>query len=196
MSDQSFFPQYNIILDLCGGTGAWSKPYKDAGYDVRVITLPEHDVRLYQPPDSVYGVLAAPPCTHLSRSGARWWKLKGDGKLLDAMAVVDACLRIIATTDPAWWALENPIGRISRYLGQPRLKFDPYCYGDPWTKRTWVWGRFNIPKEKRVEPVEGDRTSSIGPTKSYFDGSARRSITPPGFAQAFFEANSLTGGGV
>ena len=33
-----------IILDLCGGTGSWSKPYKDAGYDVRVITLPE-DVR-------------------------------------------------------------------------------------------------------------------------------------------------------
>jgi hypothetical protein len=29
-----------IILDLCGGTGAWSKLYKDAGYDVRLITLP------------------------------------------------------------------------------------------------------------------------------------------------------------
>lgn len=26
-----------IILDLCGGTGAWSKPYSDAGYDVRVL---------------------------------------------------------------------------------------------------------------------------------------------------------------
>jgi hypothetical protein len=39
-----------IILDLCGGTGAWSKPYKDAGYDVRVITLPEYDVRTYTPP--------------------------------------------------------------------------------------------------------------------------------------------------
>jgi len=24
-----------IILDLCGGTGAWSLPYKEAGYDVR-----------------------------------------------------------------------------------------------------------------------------------------------------------------
>lgn len=24
-----------IILDLCGGTGSWSKPYRDAGYDVR-----------------------------------------------------------------------------------------------------------------------------------------------------------------
>lgn len=33
-----------IILDLCGGTGSWSKPYKEAGYDVRVITLPEYDL--------------------------------------------------------------------------------------------------------------------------------------------------------
>lgn len=52
-----------IILDLCGGTGSWSRPYKAAGYDVRVITLPEYDVRTYVPPDNVYGILAAPPCT-------------------------------------------------------------------------------------------------------------------------------------
>ena len=49
-----------IILDLCGGTGAWSKPYRDAGYDVRVITLPDHDVLTYIPPENVYGILAAP----------------------------------------------------------------------------------------------------------------------------------------
>jgi len=55
-----------IILDLCGGTGAWSKSYKDAGYDVRLITLPAYDVRTYIPPDNVYGILAAPPCTHLA----------------------------------------------------------------------------------------------------------------------------------
>ena len=39
-----------IILDLCGGTGSWSKAYKDAGYDVRLITLPDHDVTTYEPP--------------------------------------------------------------------------------------------------------------------------------------------------
>lgn len=39
-----------IILDLCGGTGSWSKPYKEAGYDVKLITLPEHDVLTYEPP--------------------------------------------------------------------------------------------------------------------------------------------------
>lgn len=33
-----------IILDLCGGTGSWSKPYRDAGYDVRVITLPHYNL--------------------------------------------------------------------------------------------------------------------------------------------------------
>lgn len=183
-----------IILDLCGGTGAWSKPYKDAGYDVRLITMPEHDVRLYQPADGVYGVLAAPPCTHLARSGARWWAQKGEAALLEGMAVVDACLRIITVTQPVWWALENPIGRISKYLGDPLLKFDPCHYGDPWNKRTWVWGNFNIPKTNPVKPTQGDRTSTIGPTKSYYDRSARRSITPPGFAQAFFEANQKEGG--
>lgn len=38
-----------IILDLCGGTGSWSRPWKENGYDVRNITLPEYDVRTYPP---------------------------------------------------------------------------------------------------------------------------------------------------
>lgn len=50
-----------IILDLCGGTGSWSRPWALNGYDVRIITLPDHDVRTYEPPDGVYGILAAPP---------------------------------------------------------------------------------------------------------------------------------------
>ena len=55
-----------IILDLCGGTGAWSRPYEKAGYDVRNITLPEYDVLTYKPPENVYGILAAPPCEEFS----------------------------------------------------------------------------------------------------------------------------------
>lgn len=39
-----------IILDLCGGSGSWSRPYKEAGYDVRLITLPDYDVLDYTPP--------------------------------------------------------------------------------------------------------------------------------------------------
>jgi hypothetical protein len=49
-----------VVLDLCGGSGSWSKPFKEAGYDVRLITLPEYDVLTYEPPDNVWGILAAP----------------------------------------------------------------------------------------------------------------------------------------
>jgi len=179
-----------IILDLCAGSGAWSQPYLDAGYDVRRSTLPNQDVRLWQLPrdlpGSVQGILAAPPCTHLARSGARWWKAKGNTALLEAMSVVDACLRIILITKPTWWALENPVGRLWNYLGQPQFTFDPYEFGDPWTKRTCLWGEFTIPKKNPVIPAQGDRTSSIGPQRGRSD---KRSITPPGFAKSFFEAN-------
>jgi hypothetical protein len=73
-----------IILDLCGGTGSWSKPYKDAGYDVRVIDLKTgYDIRLFKAPEeTVYGILAAPECTQFAGSGARWWEAKGQGALL------------------------------------------------------------------------------------------------------------------
>ena len=175
-----------IILDLCGGTGAWSKPYKDAGYDVRLITLPDNDVRNYQPPENVYGILAAPPCTHLSGSGARWWKQKGDGALLEALSIADACLRIVAICNPFWWALENPVGRLRRYYGDPTLLFNPCDYGDPYTKKTLVWGNFNLPKKMPVEPTEGSKIHLYPPSD---DRARLRSITPQGFAKAFFEAN-------
>ena len=60
-----------IILDLCGGTGGWSKPYSENGYDVRIVTLPENDVRDYVAPKNVYGILAAPPCTMFSLARTR-----------------------------------------------------------------------------------------------------------------------------
>lgn len=60
-----------IILDLCGGTGSWSNPYKEAGYDVQLVSLPNNDVKdfvlLGKP---VYGILAAPPCTEFSLYGS------------------------------------------------------------------------------------------------------------------------------
>lgn len=181
------FPWDRLILDLCGGTGAWSKPYREAGYDVRVITKPDHDVRLYQPPDKpVHGILAAPPCTHLAGSGARWWEHKGEEALLEALSVVDACLRIVQACQPRWWCLENPVGRLSRYLGQPKETFDPCDYGDPWTKKTCLWGDFILPERSPVEPTEGSKMHRIPPQD---DRSEIRSVTPPGFAGAFYEAN-------
>jgi len=184
----------NVILDLCGGTGAWSKPYADAGYDVRVIDplADGQDVRLMELPEGpIRGILAAPPCTHLSGSGARWWKDKGDDALIEAMSVVDACLRIIHLKGPLWWALENPVGRLRRYIGPPVMTFNPcdyggYVGGDAYTKRTCLWGKFNHPIRNPVEPIDGSKMHRLPPSK---DRWRLRSQTPAGFAKAFFLVN-------
>ena len=177
-----------VILDLCGGSGAWSKPYDEAGYYVQIMDLEDgQDVRLLEKPNfEVYGILAAPDCTHLAGSGARWWAEKGDDALLEALSLVDACLRLIHICKPQFWALENPVGRLTKYLGEPRHYFDPCDYGDPYTKKTGLWGEFNIPEKNGVEPTEGSKMHLLPPSE---DRKALRSITPPGFAQAFFEAN-------
>ena len=178
-----------IILDLCGGTGAWSKPYVEAGYDVRNITLPDYDVRTYEPPENVYGILAAPPCTDFASSGARWWVEKDGNKALlipNGLDIVIACLRIIEQCQPSFWAVENPIGRLVHYLGKPKLYFDPCDYGDPYTKRTCLWGVFNVPKKNPVKPLGKNPIHYMAPSPNRQE---LRSITPDGFARAFFEVN-------
>lgn len=152
-----------IILDLCGGTGSWSKYYKENGYDVRIITLPDYDVCQYEPPKNVYGILAAPPCTMFSI--ARNDKTaKKPRDLKSGMEIVNACLRIIHTClyenyrvgqGLRFWALENPYsGYLKRFLGKPALVFDPFEYGDPYTKKTAIWGEFKEPKKNIVKPRE------------------------------------------
>lgn len=186
------FNQDKTILDLCGGTGAWSKPYKDAGYDVRLVTLPD-DVRLFKnPKELVYGILAAPPCDHFSGSGAQYWKEKdNDGRTLAGVSVMDACIRIIFIANPVFWCLENPVGRMKYYIGNPAMSFNPCDYGDPYTKKTLLWGKFNAPVKNPVKPIkvcgQGSWLMQLGGKSE--KTKELRSVTPLGFAKAFFEAN-------
>lgn len=174
-----------VILSLCDYSGAWSAPYEAAGYDVLRLDLARgHDLRLlHRLPCRVHGILAAVPCTEFARSGARWWRQKGREALLRGLSVVDASMRIVMVHRPSWWALENPIGRLQDYLGPPKFRFDPCDFGDPWTKRTWLWGQFSNPVKNRVTPIFGDVTTNAPA------GDRSRANTPPGFARAFFEAN-------
>lgn len=176
------------VLSLCDYTGAWSAPYREAGYDVVQVDVKHgQDVRLFECPSyGVRGILAAPPCTHFASSGARWWADKGDEALLEGLSVVDACLRLVTVCNPVWWVLENPVGRLTRYLGPPAMSFDPSDYGDTYTKRTLLWGRFAKPLKRPVEAVEGSKMWRLPPSA---DRAALRSVTPGGFARAFCEVN-------
>lgn len=179
-------------MDLCGGTGAWSKPYVLAGYQVRLVTLPYLDVRkwLPHPEDKIHGVLAAPPCTEFAVSGARWWAGKDPQLLVDAVEIWAACMRIIIAASPVWWALENPVGRLKSWAGPPAWTFQPWEYGDNQFKRTCIWGTAKKPQPtvlkapKRTNENQRVWRAAPGPERA-----ALRSITPPGFARAFFEAN-------
>lgn len=181
--------------------------YEDAGYDVRVITLPEHDVtKTLFTPDTIifkkygiysmgdisipikriYGVIAALPCTEFASSGARWWQSKPPEKHQNALDVAAFCMHIIIVANPVFWAIENPIGRLGDVLGPPVMYFNPCDYGDPYTKKTCLWGNFKKPKKSPVEPTEGSKLWRLSPSK---DRAKLRAITPPGFAKAFFESN-------
>lgn len=181
-----------VILSLCDYSGNWSRPYAEAGYDVVQVDLQRGgDVRLLEwASDPVQGIIAAPPCDHFSKAGAWKWAEKGEAAILDGLSVVDACLRAVAIYRPVWWALENPAGRLKRWLGPAAWSFQPHQFGDPWTKRTYLWGQFTPPSPLfcasaiSVEATQGDVTSrKSGENKN------GRSATPPGFARAFFEAN-------
>lgn len=179
-----------IILDLCGGTGAWSRPYAEAGYDVRLVTLPEHDVHTYDPPYPVQGVLAAPPCTEFAVSGARWWKSKPSGRLDEALSIVRACELIIIQAAPVWWALENPVGRLRQFIGPPAWTYQPWEYGDNQFKRTLIWGTARKPAPTvLVEPPRTKENQQVWRAAPSPERAALRSITPPGFAAAFFRSN-------
>jgi hypothetical protein len=178
-----------LILDLCAGSGSWSKPYELAGYAVERVTLPSLDVRTFQPSNArVWGVLAAPPCTEFSLA-----KNGHARDFIEGMACVNACMRIVLQVRPVWWALENPVGLLSRFLGDPMDVWEPYEFGDYWSKRTALWGDFDPPtRGPFVTPIDGG-----GPVcERCFPDSPRvcsvaehRAVTPAGFARAFFEAN-------
>lgn len=186
---------HKTILSLCDETGNWPRFYQDAGYNVVSLDLKRgDDVRLLKRrEDRVYGILAAPECTVFASSGARWPRTDDD--MRQALAVVDACLRavVIYRETLKFWALENPVGTLKQYLGKPLMRFNPCDFGDPYTKRTCVWGDFVIPAPlyvtaQAVEPVNGSMMWAKFGGKSERTKAAR-SATPLGFAKAFFEVN-------
>ena len=130
-----------IILHLCADTGSDTKPYYDAGYKIIRIGK-EVGVENYHAPANVYGIIANPVCTEFSTA-------RSNGKARNpekGMEMVRECQRIISECNPTFWVIENPArGVLKQYLGTPQYEYEPWWYGSPWTKRTALWGKFNIP---------------------------------------------------
>jgi N12 class adenine-specific DNA methylase len=197
-----------VVLSLFDLSGEWSKPWEEAGYQVYRFDIQDDpemgDVNNFSTEFftdwfgsfegmDVYAILAACPCTDFAVSGAKHFAAKdADGRTIASVKLVHQTLKTIEYFKPAVWALENPVGRIEELGGLPpwRLSFDPYLLGDPYTKKTLIWGRFNADLPiAPVEPTEGSKMFKQYGGKSMATKNAR-SVTPEGFSYGFFMANN------
>ena len=206
-----------IILSLCGGTGSWERPYKEAGYNVINVTLPEYDVlKIYANEEniilkemtsiktkSVYGILAAPPCTMFSFARVR---AKKPRDFNEGLLCVDACLRIIRqcmlSRSLKFWCMENPRGYLRQFMGKPCFTFQPYEFSkdgsEMYSKPTELWGYFNLPKKLPTSDLLKKVAGSFNSGNWWWVKSNRKkglswkehtAKTPYFFAEAFFKAN-------
>jgi hypothetical protein len=195
-----------IMLSFFDRSTVMARPWAEAGYLTYCIDLqhprgehpdPENEniVRVgahiedWLPPVEHEAVFAAffPPCTDVAVSGGRWLRDKGVGALYRAIGLFHRSQQL-AELLRCPYLIENPVSTISTYWRRPDYTFHPNEYGDPYLKRTclWVGGGFVMPPQAPVKPTEGMKLYWLPPSK---DRANLRSVTPPGFAKATFEAN-------
>jgi site-specific DNA-cytosine methylase len=145
-------------------------------------------------------MIAHPPCTYLSVSGARWMYNK-DGSIntdrqTNQNLALDFVDYLMAVNIPRI-AIENPVSVISTLIRKPDQIIQPWMFGDEATKTTCLWLK-NLPKLEPTNVVgKGERTifkSGKSHPKWYADALANaktaaerrtlRSKTFPGIAKA------------
>jgi hypothetical protein len=111
---------------------------------------------------TIDGIIAAVSCTDFAVSGARWFAEKdAKGDTAQSVELVWQTLRIIDICMPDFWCIENPISRIHTFVpevGKPKMYFNPCDFGEPYTKKTALYGQFNTSLQiTPVLPLEGSK---------------------------------------
>ena len=201
-----------IILHLCADLGSDSYFYqKDPEYKV-IMVGKDIGVENFTPPKKVYGIIANPVCTEFSTAKG----FHKDNNIEKGMMLVRHCQRIIAEANPKWWVIENPAnGKLQNVIGKPNAIYQPWQFGSPWTKKTALWGEFNMPEPIYKNWNDVSKNSSLyvrpgrpKPALAFMHKSAvelipefqwakdhikcdadLRSMCSQGFARAFYEVN-------
>lgn len=136
-------------------------------------------------------VIAHPPCTYLSVSGLHWNKRR-PGR--DALTAIAAQFFMLFTKLRCRWAIENPIGCMSRIYRKPDQILQPHMFGDDASKRTCLWlndlpplfptrcnfGRLVNGRERWSNQTDSGQ-NKLAPSE---ERSALRAVTYPGVADA------------
>lgn len=131
-------------------------------------------------------MIAHPPCTHLSVSGARHFAEKRmDGRQQSAVSF----FMMLAKSDIPMIAIENPVCIMSSLYRKPDQVIQPWQFGHGETKATCLWLK-NLPLLLPTDIVDGrdDRIHKMAPGP---DRWKERSKTYQGIATAM--ANQWNG---
>ncbi|MBY6093866.1 PLxRFG domain-containing protein [Ferrimonas balearica] len=199
-----------IILSLFDSSGAWSKPWRDAGFNVVQVDQNmvagagvEMDVTdiistewLNQEAGQgeLYGILAACPCTDFSYAGQRFKKEKeASGQIDESRKLAKHTMDLIEHFAPEFWIVENPLSDIGDVIKQkPKLLTTPANFGDSYTKKTQFFGWFNSDFPTAQLEITDTKKASVMQQKLFGTVPAHvwlRSLTPDGLAYATFMAN-------
>ena len=161
-------------------------------------------------------IIAFPPCTYLSNSGARWmYNSKDDSDLLPwdrkphvkhphrrhLQAIGAEFFMAIAKANCPRIAIENPMNVMGSIYRHKDQVIQPYEYGDAHKKTTWLWlkGLPGLIPTDIVEPNLREYTGKTGKKTTFSvdymenkrsktgDSSSLRSKTYPGIAKAMAE---------
>jgi hypothetical protein len=124
-------------------------------------------------------MIAHPPCTHLSVSGAKHFKAK---KILGLQQSAVSFFMTLAKADIPRIAIENPVCIMSSMYRKPDQTIQPWQFGHGETKATCLWLK-NLPKLEPTNIVEGreQRIHKLPPSPERWK---LRSTTFPGIAEA------------
>lgn len=193
-------------------------PYRKSGWKVIQVDI-QHGidvltwdyVRWYQEQEYYstlpeVGIIAMVPCTDYALSGAKHFAAKdADGRTEQSQKLVAKTKEIIDFFDNMrvlrFWQIENPMSRIHKlnpWMGKPKMLFDPCDFAgyDPipensqYNKRTWLWGKFNLPEPKPLPAFSKEYPGFKKLGGKSLKTKNARSVTPLGFSFAFHEFNN------
>lgn len=141
------------VLELCSGTGSFSKLCEEKGVEAFTIDINRKfkpslvkdilDVTKNDIPFAPDIIWASPPCEQYSHA-----KRRGTRDIEGANKIAIKCLEIISWFPDALWILENPqTGLLKKQDFMKDLPFADvsYCkYGMPYRKQTRLWNNFNF----------------------------------------------------
>ena len=134
-------------------------------------------------------MIAHPPCTHLSVSGARWFASGRKPMYLREEAI--EFVRTLMEADIEKICIENPVSVISSYIRKSDQTINPYQFGHKEYKRTCLWLK-NLPKLVETDNVkeETDKLPVSEKNRIWYMGSGKgkeRSKFYKGIAKAMAE---------